>query len=102
MPFNHSVFLIVTSIVSFAAFPACSQGLPAKQYLPLEVAQTAASAAVATCKADGLPPTVFVLDRVGEPIIMMRSDDASPHHVESARRKAFTALTFKMPSAELA
>jgi len=39
---------------------------------------------------------------MGEPIIMMRSDDASPHHVESARRKAFTALTFKMPSAELA
>jgi uncharacterized protein GlcG (DUF336 family) len=102
MRFNHSVFVVVESIVFFAPFAACGQGLPVKQYLPQEVAQTAASVAVAKCKADGFSVTVFVLDRIGEPIIMMRGDNASPHHVDSARRKAFTALTFKMPSAELA
>lgn len=101
MRLNHSIFVAVASIVSFAPLPALAQGLPVKQYLPLEMAQTAASAAVAKCKADGFSVTVFVLDRMGEPIIMMRGDDASPHHVDSARRKAFTALTFKMPSGEL-
>src|ERR1700722_10843998 len=99
---NHSVSVVVASIVAFAPLAAGAQGLPVKPYLPLEIAQTAASAAVAKCKGQGFSVTVFVLDRNGEPIIMMRGDDASPHHVESARRKAFTALTFKMPSADVA
>lgn len=102
MRFIHSLFVVVTLKVSLTPFAACAQGLPVKQYLPLELAQTAATAAITKCKADGFSVTVFVLDRFGEPIVMMRGDEASPHHVDSARRKAFTALTFKMPSAELA
>jgi uncharacterized protein GlcG (DUF336 family) len=32
----------------------------------------------------------------------MRADEASPHTMENARRKAYTAMTFKQPTAEYA
>ena len=32
----------------------------------------------------------------------MRANEASPHTMENARRKAYTAMTFKQPSAEYA
>jgi hypothetical protein len=32
----------------------------------------------------------------------MRGDDAAPHTMENARRKAYTAMTFKQPTAEYA
>jgi len=32
----------------------------------------------------------------------MRGDDAAPHTMENARRKAYTAITFKQPTAEYA
>ena len=40
----------------------------------------------------------MVLDRGGNPIVSIRGDNAGLHTVENARRKAYTALTFKMPS----
>ena len=94
-------------MVSIAALgveplPTPAGTLPVRSYLPLAMAQTAASAAMTKCRANGFSVVVFVLDRAGEPIVMLRGDDVSPHHVDSARRKAFTALTFKMPSGDLA
>jgi uncharacterized protein GlcG (DUF336 family) len=32
----------------------------------------------------------------------MRADDAAPHTMENARRKAYTAMTFRQPTAETA
>jgi uncharacterized protein GlcG (DUF336 family) len=78
-----------------------SAGLPKKHYLPLELATTAAQAAVRHCEEGGYSISVFVLDRSGETIVSMRGDDAKPHHYASARRKAYTALTFQMPSGKL-
>ena len=56
---------------------------------------------MARCKADGFSVVVDVLDRSGEPIVMLRGDDTRPHHLDSARRKAYTALTFRIPSGDL-
>ena len=44
----------------------------------------------------------MVVDRDGETIVEMRGDNASPHTIENARRKAYTAMTFKQPTAEYA
>jgi uncharacterized protein GlcG (DUF336 family) len=75
--------------------------LPTKYYLPLELAQKAAMAAMAQCRVDGFSVSVTVLDRAGEPIVFLRNDDSRPHHAEPSRRKAYTALTLGMPSGEL-
>lgn len=78
-----------------------NEGLPSKKFLPLELARQAATRAIDQCTADGFSVVVEVLDREGIPIVLMRGDDAKPHLLASVRRKAFTALTFRMPSGEL-
>lgn len=61
--------------------------------LALEIAQTA----MAQCQPH---VSVAVVDRAGRLRAFLQGDGASPHNIELARRKAFTALTFKMPSAD--
>ena len=46
--------------------------------------------------------SVAVLDRAGRMRVFLQGDNASQHNLELARRKAYTALTFRRPSAEWA
>ena len=43
------------------------------------------------CKANGYPVSAVVVDRAGEVIVALRADNAGPHTMENARRKAYTA-----------
>ena len=52
------------------------------------------------CKARGYAVSVVVVDRGGLTVVSLRADGASPHTIENARRKAYTAMTFKMTTAE--
>jgi len=70
--------------------------------LSLSVAKTIAEAAVDACAAKTYAVSAVVVDRDGETIVEMRGDDAAPHTMENARRKAYTALTFRQPTAEYA
>jgi uncharacterized protein GlcG (DUF336 family) len=45
-------------------------------------------------------PSIAIIDRDGRTILLLRGDNASPHNIGLAQRKAYTALTFKMPSIE--
>jgi uncharacterized protein GlcG (DUF336 family) len=76
--------------------------LPLQRVLPMEVARDLATAAAAKCTSQGFPVTVTVLDRGGQPLVMLRDAGAPPHTVDSSRRKAFTALTLRRPSHEFA
>jgi len=58
-----------------------------------------AEAALAEC---GDRTSVAVVDRAGRLRVFVQGDGASPHNIELARRKAYTARTFRMPSAEWA
>ena len=68
----------------------------------LAMALTMAHAARVKCKADGFDVSVVVVDRAGVPILLMRSDTANPHNAGLARRKAYTALTFRQSSRDWA
>ncbi len=57
-----------------------------------------ATGALDACKAMGYAASVVVVDRDGETIVSVRGDNVGPHTVENARRKAYTALTFRMTS----
>src|SRR5215471_3969558 len=46
--------------------------------------------------------SVAVLDRAGRLRVFLQGDNASPHNLELARRNAYTALTFRRPSADWA
>lgn len=45
---------------------------------------------------------VAVLDASGRPILMTIADGVGPHNLEAARRKAFTAISTKIPTLLLA
>jgi uncharacterized protein GlcG (DUF336 family) len=70
--------------------------------IPLSVAVKIAQETVAACAAKTYAVSAVVVDRDGLTIVEMRADGASPHTMENARRKAYTAMTFKQPTAEYA
>jgi len=70
--------------------------------LTLSIAKTLAEETVAACAAKGYPESAVVVDRDGATIVEMRGDNAAPHTVENARRKAYTAMSFRQPTAEYA
>jgi uncharacterized protein GlcG (DUF336 family) len=81
--------------------PAQAQLLTHKD-LPYAMALTIATGALEDCKAKGYNVSVVVVDRDGQNIIVLRGDGSGPHTVENARRKTYTALTFRQTSEEFA
>jgi uncharacterized protein GlcG (DUF336 family) len=90
-----------------AAF-ACTLALPASaelvshKDLSYDIAKTMAEGAIADCKTRGYGISAVVVDRDGQTLIAMRGDKASIHTMENARRKAYTANTFKQPTKDYA
>jgi uncharacterized protein GlcG (DUF336 family) len=70
--------------------------------LPYAVALTIARTSVESCVAKGYPESAVVVDRDGETIVAIRGDNAGAHTMENARRKAYTAMTFKLSTTEYA
>src|ERR1700692_3779677 len=68
--------------------------------LTLAMAQAIANGAMESCKAMGYKVSVAVLDRDGLQMVMLRGDGAGLHTPEGADRKAYTARTFRAPSAD--
>lgn len=63
--------------------------------MALAIAQTAS----AEC---GAVASVAVVDRAGRLKVFLQGDGAAPHNIELARRKAYTARTFRRTSADWA
>jgi uncharacterized protein GlcG (DUF336 family) len=59
-------------------------------------------AAIDFCRTSDPRISVAVLDREGQVRLLVRTNGAAPHNLDLARRKAFTAKTFKIPSADFA
>jgi uncharacterized protein GlcG (DUF336 family) len=62
----------------------------------LSMALTIAMTASAEC---GAIASIAVIDRAGRIKVLLQGDGGSPHNLELARRKAYTARTFRQPSA---
>lgn len=61
-----------------------------------------AQGAIEECAKNNVPISVAVVDRAGRVRIFIASDNPSPHNFELARRKAYTARTFRRPSLQWA
>ena len=70
--------------------------------LTLAVAKTITETAIADCKAKGYAVSAVVVGRDGETLVAMRGDNASPHTLENARRKAYTARSFRQSTTDYA
>src|SRR6185436_18573105 len=69
---------------------------------PLDMAVDIARGAIDKCRADGYRTTVAILDAAGNLKLSARDDGTSPHTVEVARKKAYTALIYRRASMETA
>ncbi len=67
-----------------------------------ETALKAAQAALKKCRDDGFQVTVAVVDRSGVTQVVLRDRFAGPHTVTMAEDKAWTAVSFRTPTGELA
>lgn len=73
-----------------------------EKQISLELANEAVAAALKQCRQGGFRVSIVVLDRGGNLKSAMTDDGAGLHTFDSARRKAYTALTFRISSAEFA
>ncbi|MGB8435524.1 MAG: heme-binding protein [Burkholderiales bacterium] len=70
--------------------------------LTLETALKAAQTALKKCRDDGYQVAVAVVDRMGVPQVMLRDRFAGPHTPATARGKAWTAVSFRTNTGDLA
>jgi len=87
------------AVAALLAAPADAQGVVTQKNISLELAQAIANAAIAQCRTMGYRASVSVLDRDGIPIVMLHDDGAGLSTNEGSDRKAYTAVSFKQPSA---
>jgi len=114
---------VMTGVFSLAAVGAATAGVAAAQVpsaspaarhndrpaavqtvrtLNVDAASKAAQAALDAAEKEGQRVTVVVVDRSGSTRIVLKGDGAGPQSEESARMKAFTAVSWNAPTSALA
>jgi uncharacterized protein GlcG (DUF336 family) len=66
----------------------------------LAMARAIAEGAIEHCAKQGHRVVVVIVDRAGQMVTMLRADGVNPHNFELARRKAYTARTFRQTTEE--
>lgn len=92
----------ITLIAMALAAPVAAQNVVNEATVSTDAALQIAEAALAQCRKDGQKVTVSVVDHAGREKIRVRDDGAAPHTEVHSFRKAYTAATYRMPSAEYA
>ncbi|KAA3504476.1 heme-binding protein [Rhizobium rhizogenes] len=93
--------LLIASVL-LAPAAALAQTLPTAPYLPLEMAEKAAKAALQACVAKGSAVTVAIVTRDGATKTVLKADNSGPHTVSSATGKAFAAASLGRDIGEIA
>ena len=94
--------LLAGFLFLFAAPVAAADATFAVRILTPETALKAAQAALSSCRASGFQATVAVVDRMGVVQVLLRDRFAGPHTPDMASAKAYTAVSFRTNTRELA
>ena len=81
---------------------ALAQATHTQKLLTPETALKAAQAALKKCRDSGYQATIAVVDRMGVAQVLLRDRFAGPHTNDMATAKAWTAVSFRTSTAELA
>jgi len=98
----YRIMIAVVFVLLMPWIASASDELPKESVLPLSLASKAIQASLDACSKDGYKVSVSVADRAGVLRAMSRADGAGPHTVDSSRKKAYTAASFRRPTTELA
>ena len=103
---NYLKTLYMAAFLSIAVFyPSnvkADDSLVTFKSLSPETALELAQAALNGCSSLGYQVSVVVVDRMGVPQVMLRDRYAGPHTPDTARRKAWTAASFRSDTLALA
>ena len=97
MTARRGLALLLVAAPAWAADPTYNVKL-----LTPETALKAAQAALARCRASGYQVAVAVTDRMGVVQVVLRDRFAGPHTADTASAKAYTAVSFRTNTTELA
>lgn len=88
--------------VALVGLPATAlpQAFVTERNITLNAAVEVAQGALERCRKDGYKVTVTVLDRSGRSKVVLHDDSTSPHTLENSLRKAYTSITYRVPSGE--
>jgi uncharacterized protein GlcG (DUF336 family) len=93
-------FLVTLGGVCALAAPAAAQ-LTVRRDLSYAMARTIADTTMARCLTEKLQVSIHVIDSRGDTIVALRGDGARPFTFDNSYEKAFTAMAFGRPSAEM-
>jgi uncharacterized protein GlcG (DUF336 family) len=95
-----AVVVLVAAVWVLSSNALQAQGVVMQKNLSLALAKTIAEATIAECASKGFQTSAAVVDRAGQLIVALRSEGASAQTIEMARRKAYTARMFRLPTSE--
>lgn len=102
-PFRSLFPVLLTGplLLSAPSAAPAAEPLPTQKLLPALLAQEAVTTAMESCRQQGFHVSAAVVDQGGNLRAFLRDNEAGPHTVSSAQRKAFTAVSLKTPTAQL-
>ena len=98
---SHLRFAIVSAIALMTTTALAQEALVSYKILSPDVAFELARATLEACRSRGFQVAVAVVDRFGQPQVMLRDQFAGPHTAPTAIGKAFTAVMFRTNTTDL-
>jgi uncharacterized protein GlcG (DUF336 family) len=80
--------------------PSLAQSVVDEKTLSADAALEIATGALQSCRKEGQKTSVTVVDAAGRIKASVRDEGAAPHTLEHSFRKAYTAVTYRMTSAD--
>ena len=89
----------IASLLVLAWLPCVAQ-VASEPTISADAALDVVAGALRHCRAEGQKVSVTVVDAAGRVKASVRDDGAAPHTAEHSMRKAYTARSYKVPSAD--
>tara|TARA_R110000764_G_scaffold43760_1_gene98444 strand:- start:514 stop:1014 length:501 start_codon:yes stop_codon:yes gene_type:complete len=102
MLYRLSLITLFLGSLAAGAAQASTTGVTDRKDLTLALGNQLAQATLSACHAQDRSAVVAVVDRSGQLMVLQRDDNVGPHNTLAAQRKAFTALSTKTATSELA
>ncbi len=93
-------WLVLAATLALTPSMVSAQAVLSERTLSYGAALEMANAAMESCRKGGYRVTITVLNRAGRTKVVLHDDGAGPHTLENSLRKAYTSLTFRVPSGE--
>lgn len=98
---RHSLFIFSLMFAATVALADKQPPLVNIKRISLDTALIAAKASIEACRKHAVQISVTIVDRGGHPQVVLRDVLAADLSLTISRQKAYTAMTFNVPSADL-